>query len=329
MYLQSYCSNILKKVNGETWVLEEYYKVLFSQNEETLIEELPLVETNYYIMDEHSPEVLEYHWKDLYQYMFEVYFYDKNYMYYSQNEHYSNSIRIGDLYNCYFEIISFELNKCSLEFKVSCNNVSDFNNPIIDFPEIKKQNNYILKFVFDGDYFDLFVDNKFVHRFCYISEETKMQYEKLIKDGNCDLSKVTWPRHADGTSEFDDKIIIPEPIITEEDLERFEIEQKRKNLNEENLIIEEISHEIIFKSVQGLKNGIIKNEAEIFEEPEKFKILTATPGTEVKILKIGKEDTKDNITSNWIKIKVTNNAKSVLGVDMKGVTGWIFGGYLK
>ena len=29
------------------------------------------------------------------------------------------------------------------------------------------------------------------------------KYEELIKNNSCDLSKVTWPRHVDGTCDYE------------------------------------------------------------------------------------------------------------------------------
>lgn len=321
------------KLHQCKWVVSEYYEVLRLEDRTALLSLFPNVEDYYY--HEHSNGDI-HTWGDSAELLLEFFFLLGEDFYVEHVGDFKNEnkfVSIGDCHSFNFLIEENQIQKNNKQTIFLCKTKNVFADVtgifLIDFPKIKKGNEYFLKIIFDGDYFDFYIDDIFIHKFCRINKETLEQYENLIKDGKCDLEKVTWPRHADGTSEFDDKIISPEPIITEEDLENFETEQKLKNAQKEKLIIEETPHIIIYKSVRGLKNGVIQKEAEIFEEPGKFKIITATPGTEVKILKIGKEDTKDNIKSNWIKVKVTKNAKSIIGVDMKGVTGWIFGGYLK
>ena len=53
-------------------------------------------------------------------------------------------------------------------------------------------------------------------------------------------------------------------------------------------------------------------------------------GTRVKILEVGKAETIDGISSNWVKVKVRAGAKDRDGKTItKGTVGWCFGGYLK
>ena len=53
-------------------------------------------------------------------------------------------------------------------------------------------------------------------------------------------------------------------------------------------------------------------------------------GTKVKILELGKAETIDGISSNWVKIEVQAGAKDRDGKPIKaGTIGWCYGGYLK
>ena len=53
-------------------------------------------------------------------------------------------------------------------------------------------------------------------------------------------------------------------------------------------------------------------------------------GTRVKILEVGKAETIDGISSNWVKVEVQAGAKDRDGKTItKGTVGWCFGGYLK
>ena len=53
-------------------------------------------------------------------------------------------------------------------------------------------------------------------------------------------------------------------------------------------------------------------------------------GTKVKILEVGKAETIDGISSNWVQVEVQSGAKDRDGNAIRaGTTGWCFGGYLK
>ncbi|WP_027728484.1 SH3 domain-containing protein [Treponema sp. C6A8] len=53
-------------------------------------------------------------------------------------------------------------------------------------------------------------------------------------------------------------------------------------------------------------------------------------GTKVKILELGKAETIDGISSNWVKVEVQSDAKDRDGKTIKaGTVGWCYGGYLE
>ena len=59
-------------------------------------------------------------------------------------------------------------------------------------------------------------------------------------------------------------------------------------------------------------------------------ITTMQKGTKVKILKLGKAETIDGITSNWVQVEVLSGAKDKDGKALKaGIIGWCYGGYLE
>ncbi len=58
-------------------------------------------------------------------------------------------------------------------------------------------------------------------------------------------------------------------------------------------------------------------------------ITTMQKGTKVKILKLGKAETIDGISSNWVQVEVLSGAKDKDSKEIKsGTTGWCYGGYL-
>ena len=67
------------------------------------------------------------------------------------------------------------------------------------------------------------------------------------------------------------------------------------------------------------------------EEAATSDILTVLQaGTRVKILEVGKAETIDGISSNWVQVEVQSGAKDRDGKTItKGTVGWCFGGYLE
>lgn len=70
------------------------------------------------------------------------------------------------------------------------------------------ENKTAIFFERDGDYINLYNDSNrnemiesfvFVNNYDFIKENIKM----ILKGNKCDLSKVTWPRHADGSCDYD------------------------------------------------------------------------------------------------------------------------------
>ena len=86
------------------------------------------------------------------------------------------------------------------------------------------------KFVMDGDYLNFYIDDIYIHTFCKVDQNTLNEYERLMIDNSCDLSKVTWPRHADGTCDYDKKTKKPQPTLLYEELEKVFDEQNKKAL---------------------------------------------------------------------------------------------------
>jgi len=66
-------------------------------------------------------------------------------------------------------------------------------------------------------------------------------------------------------------------------------------------------------------------------EATSTQVLTVmSAGTKVKILELGKAETIDEISSNWVKVEVQKGAKDRDGNPIKaGTVGWCYGGYLK
>lgn len=186
-----YGFDIWQNLNGKAWVLEEYFSVIRSHDRDTLIAKLPLIETNYYWIDEHAEDVIEYYWRDLYYIDFEIKFFeDKIYENYQEIKR-SRCIHIGDLAQGFFTIQNLKSYDNIILLDVICDDIDDLNRFIIKLPKIEKNKDYVFMLKFDGDYLDFYIDDVFIHTFCKINEATLKEYENLIKNNTCDLSKVT------------------------------------------------------------------------------------------------------------------------------------------
>ena len=177
---------------------------------------------------------------------------------------------------------------------------SDYKNSVLD--ELSRSEYINLFFIIDGDY--LFINSeKKELLFTYVLADNNIQkqYEKLIHDGKTDISNISWPRHADGTCDYEDVSSV--------------------------------------KSVSTPSTNVAKNKTMLVSENLKLRSAEATTsqvltvmqaGTKVKILELGKAENIDGINSNWVKVEVQPDAKDRDGKPIKaGTVGWCFGGYLK
>ena len=81
---------------------------------------------------------------------------------------------------------------------------------------------YSNDFIFeeDGDYLLVYFDKEKkipFATFASMNDETEVQFKNLIYYNTCDFSRVTWPRHADGTCDYDDEIKPPKVQLSDND----------------------------------------------------------------------------------------------------------------
>ena len=79
---------------------------------------------------------------------------------------------------------------------------SDYKNTLLE--ELKDKQNIIFNLVLDGDYLNFYSeDNQLLYTYVLVDKAFTEQYENLILKNKYDSSKVTWPRHADGSCDYD------------------------------------------------------------------------------------------------------------------------------
>ena len=155
---------------------------------------------------------------------------------------------------------------------------------------------YSLYFRFDGEYLYIYLDDgkTLYATYCaYDKAEEKALYE-AIRTNEFDMTKITFPRHADGTCDYESGGGVPGKKIV-----------NGVYRAKENLRLRE--------------TGSTSGKA----------ITTMQAGTYVRILSKGRKETIDGITDNWVQVETQFGAKNLEGDFLYGETGWCFGGYLK
>ena len=145
----------------------------------------------------------------------------------------------------------------------------------------------------DGDY--ITVDNKsrgtHITSFVYVDDSILRELSALFANNTCDLSKVTWPRRADGSSDYEGA---ESPIGSD-------IMTVKENLR--------------------LRSG---------ESTTTQVLAVMQAGSKVKILNIGDDTWIDGMRGFWMKVEVQEGAKDRDGKPIReGTVGWCFGGYLE
>ena len=148
-----------------------------------------------------------------------------------------------------------------------------------------------LKFIVDGNYLYIYtVDDNLLFTYAIVDSNFETEYSNLIKYDTVNLNKVTWPRHADGSCDY-------ETVVRLQSGKRY----------------------------RASDNLRLRSSGSTAGKP----VVTIGKGTQVKVLSIGAEQTIDGITSNWVQVEVQAGAKDRDGKAIAaGTTGWCFGGYL-
>ena len=155
---------------------------------------------------------------------------------------------------------------------------------------------YSLYFRFDGEYLYIYLeDGKTLYAtYCAYDESEEEALHEAIRTNEFDMTKFTFPRHADGTCDYESSGGVPGKKIV-----------NGVYRAKENLRLRE--------------TGSTSGKA----------ITTMQAGSLVLILSKGREETIDGITDNWVEVELQTGAKNLEGDFLYGETAWCFGGYLK
>ena len=166
---------------------------------------------------------------------------------------------------------------------------------------------------FDGDYINVYannVDKKFC-TFCKMYEEDIALLRECVKTNNWDNIKVTWPRHADGSCDYNAN----------------SNETASANGTPDTSAEAAVSNPA---PAMGKTATVTENLRLRTDDTATAQVVTTlAAGARVKVLSHGREDTIDGIASNWVQVEVLDGAKGRDGNAIEaGTTGWLFGGYL-
>lgn len=165
-----------------------------------------------------------------------------------------------------------------------------------------------LKFKFDGDYLYVYKDKKLVFELVKTNDNTQNQIMNFYLKKTYDLSKVTWPRHADGSCDYDGS----KKTTTPSQGTKAELTTSLTNVS--------TNKNMIVKENLKLRSG----------EATSTQVLTVmSTGTKVKVLELGKAETIDGINSNWVKVEIIFGNDRDGNKLKSGMIGWCYGGYLK
>ena len=159
----------------------------------------------------------------------------------------------------------------------------------------------IYELVLDGDYLYFYHNDSLMLTF--VRTNVEMQYEIInyYTNDKCDKSKFTWPRHADGTCDYEDVSSVKTASSPTTN-----VAQNKTMTVSENLKL---------RSGEATTSDVLS-------------VMSA--GTKVKILELGKAENIDGINSNWVKVEVQSGAKDRDGRTIRaGTVGWCYGGYLE
>ena len=135
------------------------------------------------------------------------------------------------------------------------------------------------------------------HNMKFALDATEPEYSALyeaIKTNEFDMTKITFPYHADGTCDYERGGGVP----------------GKKIVNG------------VYRAQDNLRLRANENTSgEV--------ITTMQAGSLVLILSKGREETIDGITDNWVEVELQWDSKDLEGDRLYGKTGWCFGGYLK
>ena len=292
VYLEGNNLKIDTDIKNSHWIPSYYYALLGSRNVKSDLLEYESYWKNFenYTVD---PDLT---WFDCFTVQ-RFYFDDFYFVYFGKYDYYDDVDFFAYLEEVSDTKIVYDVQKMYSHYSEYYLRGSLYNHPVF-LPLYEKETPFKVILTLDGDYMKMYIDEVSEENLFQIlvrtTPEACDQIEKWIKGESDDLSKVVMPRFSSVKKESSPAApavnISPDKTMT-------------------------VSENLRLRSEEATTSDILT-------------VLQA--GTRVKILEVGKAETIDGISSNWVKVKVRAGAKDRDGKTItKGTVGWCFGGYLK
>ena len=301
MFAQDNYNDFILQLESENYYLSCYFDVLKSENREYL--------RNY---DKYSNVFDDEKWEEPEEWVIHNW-YEEFFFYFEKIEAsrdldqsiFNNNLVLGGVFIIEIESL-IQDDKTIIHFTELGKGKEEtwYNSTLLDWKILRKTNSNSFVLVKDGDYLKVYYDEVKMYPFATyarMNEETFEQFKNLIYYNTCDLSRVTWPRHADGSCDYEDVSSVKT------------VSTPSTNVSPNKTMT--VSENLKLRSAEATTSKVIT-------------VMSA--GTCVKILELGKSETIDGINSNWVKVEVQSGAKDRDGRTIRaGTVGWCYGGYLK
>lgn len=114
---------------------------------------------------------------------------------------------------------------------------------------------YKLFVLFDGDFAKIYInvisDDNYLFELARADKNTINQISNFVKTGKYDSTSITWPRHADGTCDYDDEIKPPKVQLSDNG---FVAEEEEENATTSDPLSEEDDVKTVEDNVPVVKN---------------------------------------------------------------------------
>ena len=290
-------SNFEKYFENKYWVREYYNEVIQKQNRNVFFQYVPNFKENpstfYYHLDD---EIFWYEELDRLGDDFELFYSD-----YTK----TNCI---DILRTPLEILEIKKLKenyyiiTTEELKIDSFFVDEWLKDGCDWSLLLNKTNDKYYIKFDGDYVNIYVDEgkQLLVTYCALDEQEYRAFLEAVKCNKFNDFKYTYPRHADGTCDYEDVSSVKT------------VSSPTTNVAPNKTMT--VSENLKLRSAEATTSEVIT-------------VMSA--GTRVKILELGKAESIDGINSNWVKVEVQSGAKDREGNTIsKDTVGWCYGGYL-
>ena len=172
--------------NNKFIISESYFKALSKKDRNAL----KWIEPNGYAEYEVNKTDMDYEW------------YVSSASYLNNSAIYNVTIYLSNIFGYYsFFIRNIKQNGDEYLITVEVFDVKELEKRSFTVPQ--KGNVIDLKMKLDGDYINFYYQNDLFGKYVIVDSKTSNEIKNLLLNNSCNYSNITWPRHADGSCDYD------------------------------------------------------------------------------------------------------------------------------